>query len=763
MVSKFVQKGEMDGHGAGDFGGDQSYDASSMLGRLNREDEYESRSGSDNNIFEGNGSGDDQPDADEAQQQQPHKKKKYHRHNQFQIVELEKAFKECPHPDEKQRLDLGRMLGLESRQIKFWFQNRRTQLKTQLERHDNVMMRQENDKLKAENEVLRQGLGDPICNKCGGSVVPGPISFDQQQLRLENARLRDELVRVCSLVNKFLGMPVSSNGYGHMANVDAMGIDFVDPCNNFAGVIPLGRQPSIDEVTSTIDKSMFADYAMTALNELYNMAQAEEPLWVTCPELGGDREMLNLDEYARIALPTLGLKRSGFAYEASREIGSVMMNSFALVEMLMNVDQWAETFAGLVAGSHILEVITHGLNGTKDGTLQLMEADVQVISPLVPARREKFLRFCKQRNDGVWAVVDFSIGISPEGSSSFSFPTSMKLPSGCIIQDMNNGCSKVTWVEHSEYDETSIHQMLRPLIRTGRGFGARRWLSTLQRYYECVNIFMSPSPVSEGPSDVTVVAGKKSMLRLAHRMVENFCSGVVSGDSIGAHKWERMTADDVSPDVKLLTRKSFCEPGEPSGVVLAVSTSVWLPVSRQRVFDYLSNIQTRKDWDILTNGGLMREMYRIPKGRAASNCISLFQSAVDPNTVPGGVKQNFIVQEAWHDASMSLIVYAPVELPMMEVVLNGGDETFARVLPNGFAIFPDGRDQHQQNIVMANAENGGAVVEAGVGSILTVGFQILVNTRPGGKLSVESVETMNKLLSRTLQQIKGPLQAMATS
>jgi hypothetical protein len=39
------------------------------------------------------------------------------------------VFKDCPHPDEKQRLQLSRELGLAPRQIKFWFQNRRTQMK----------------------------------------------------------------------------------------------------------------------------------------------------------------------------------------------------------------------------------------------------------------------------------------------------------------------------------------------------------------------------------------------------------------------------------------------------------------------------------------------------------------------------------------------------------------------------------------------------------------------------------------------------------
>lgn len=41
-------------------------------------------------------------------------------------------FKECAHPDEKTRNMLSRELGLHPRQIKFWFQNRRTQMKVLL-------------------------------------------------------------------------------------------------------------------------------------------------------------------------------------------------------------------------------------------------------------------------------------------------------------------------------------------------------------------------------------------------------------------------------------------------------------------------------------------------------------------------------------------------------------------------------------------------------------------------------------------------------
>lgn len=72
----FLQQTNMEGRGEmGRVGGD--FEASA--GR-NKEDEYESRSGSDN--MEG-GSGDDQ-DADN-----PPKKKRYHRHTPQQIQELE--------------------------------------------------------------------------------------------------------------------------------------------------------------------------------------------------------------------------------------------------------------------------------------------------------------------------------------------------------------------------------------------------------------------------------------------------------------------------------------------------------------------------------------------------------------------------------------------------------------------------------------------------------------------------------------------------
>lgn len=47
----------------------------------------------------------------------------------FWIDWMSRLFKESPHPDERQRQQVSKQLGLSARQVKFWFQNRRTQIK----------------------------------------------------------------------------------------------------------------------------------------------------------------------------------------------------------------------------------------------------------------------------------------------------------------------------------------------------------------------------------------------------------------------------------------------------------------------------------------------------------------------------------------------------------------------------------------------------------------------------------------------------------
>ncbi|PWZ17030.1 Homeobox-leucine zipper protein ROC8 [Zea mays] len=148
-----------------------------------------------------------------------------------------RMFKECPHPDENQRAALSRELGLEPRQIKFWFQNRRTQMKAQHERADNCFLRAENDKIRCENITMREALKNVICPSCGGPPVDEDF-FDEQKLRMENARLKEELDRVSSITSKYLGRP-----FTQMPPVPTMSMSSLDL--SVGGMGSLGG-PSLD-------------------------------------------------------------------------------------------------------------------------------------------------------------------------------------------------------------------------------------------------------------------------------------------------------------------------------------------------------------------------------------------------------------------------------------------------------------------------------------------------------------------------------------
>lgn len=79
----------------------------------------------------------------------------------------------------------------------------------------------------------------------------------------------------------------------------------------------------------------------------------------------------------------------------------------------------------------------------------------------------------------------------------------------------------------------------------------------------------------------------------------------------------------------------------------------------------------------------------------------------------------------------------------MNVVLNGGDPDYVALLPSGFSILPDG------------SQGSGEVASSG--SLLTVAFQILVDSVPTAKLSLGSVATVNNLIACTVERISASL------
>ncbi|CAN0902220.1 Homeobox-leucine zipper protein HDG11 [Linum grandiflorum] len=692
----------------------------------------------------GGGGGGGSGDHDSSSDVQMKKKKKYHRHTVPQIQKLEAMFKECPHPDEKQRLFLSRELGLSPRQIKFWFQNRRTQMKAQHERADNCALRAENDKIRCENIAIREALRNVICPSCGGPPVEDSY-FDEHKLRIENAQLKEELDRVSSIAAKYIGRPIS-----HLPPVQPIHVSSLDLSMASFGGHPLdldvdllpqqANLPYQPLGISSMDKSMMMDVAGNAVDELLRLLRTDEQMWMK--SVDGGRDVLNLETYQKVfPKPNDHLKNPNVRIEASRQSGVVIMNGLSLVDMFMDANKWMELFPTIVSMARTIEVLTPGMMGAYNGCLQLMYEELQVLSPLVPTREFYVLRYCQQIEQGAWAIVNVSYDI-PQFASQFR---SCRLPSGCLIEDMPNGYSKVTWVEHVEIeDRAPIHRLYRGLIYSGMAFGAERWLTTLQRMCERFACLMvSNTPTRDLGGVIPSPEGKRSMMKLAQRMVNSFCSSIGTSNS---HQWTTVSGlDEVG--VRVTLRKST-DPGQPNGVVLSAATTFWLPVSPENVFNFFKDEKTRSQWDVLSSGNGVQEVAHIANGSHPGNCISVLRAF---NTSQNNM---LILQESCIDNSGSLVVYCPVELQAINIAMSGEDPSCIPLLPSGFTICPDGQPSSAAG---DGASTSGGAIAKPDGSLITVAFQILVSSLPSAKLNMESVTTVNNLIGTTVQQIKAAL------
>lgn len=63
------------------------------------------------------------------------------------------------------------------------------------ERHENLLLKSEMDKLQEENRSIREAIKKACCPKCGYATESKDalMTVEEQQLRLENARLRAEV------------------------------------------------------------------------------------------------------------------------------------------------------------------------------------------------------------------------------------------------------------------------------------------------------------------------------------------------------------------------------------------------------------------------------------------------------------------------------------------------------------------------------------------------------------------------------------------
>ncbi|KZV56104.1 homeobox-leucine zipper protein GLABRA 2 [Dorcoceras hygrometricum] len=655
------------------------------------------------------------------------KRKKYHRHTPSQIGEMEALFKESPHPDEKQRLYLSKQLGLHPRQVKFWFQNRRTQIKAIQERHESTLLKTEIEKLRQETKALREAVKNSSCPNCGFSNTTKDVmaaTEEEQKLRVENAKLKAEVERLRTMVGKYYG-GTSPNSSSHTSENDQ------------------GNRGSLEFYKGIFgfEKSRILDAANQAMDELQKMATYGEPLWVRSYESG--REILNYDEYRKqICAENSSSRMQGKkSVEASRDSRVVFVDLPWLVQSFMDANQWKELFPNLISRAATVDIFCHGEGVKKDGAVHLIFAEIQILTPMVATREMYFIRYSKQLSAHQWAITDVSID-RDEDNTETSVLKCRKCPSGCIIEDNFNGHCKVIWVEHVECQKSTVNSMYRSIINSGQAFGAKHWISTLQQQCERHVFYMATNVPTKDSSGVTTLAGRKSILKLAQRMTASYCRAL---NTSSYNSWNKI-ASKTGDDIRVASRKNVNDPGEPNGVILCAATSVWLPVAHHVLFDYLRDENQRKEWDIMFNGSAVQSVANIAKGQVRGNAVTVLAMKGDEHNM-------WVLQDSATNAYESTVIYAPVDINGMQSVMTGCDSNNIAILPSGFSIIADGIESRPSVIGFSPEEK---CTEGG--SLLTIAFQILLRNSPTAKLSAESVESVNTLISCTLQNIKRSLQ-----
>ncbi|XVE77474.1 hypothetical protein DITRI_Ditri13aG0065600 [Diplodiscus trichospermus] len=459
--------------------------------------------------------------------------------------------------------------------------------------------------------------------------------------------------------------------------------------------------------------------AAIAMDELIRLLLTDEPLWVKSPADG--RYVIRHDIYEKTFARASHhhLRSSGARIESSKYSALITMNTARLVDMMLDADMWMDLFPTIVTKAKTIQVLETGMVSNKNGSLQLMYEQMHVLSPCVPPREFYFLRHCQQIESGMWVVADVSYTLFKDTSHCW------KLPSGCLIQEMANGCSEITWVEHVEVDDIAqTHRLYRDIIGGGWAYASERWVISLQMMCERLSI-------SDGETTDFGGESRKSIMKLSHRMVKSFCSIL---NMTGELDFPQVS-EETNSGVRICVRHSI-EPGQPKGMIVSTATSLWLPLPYQVVLNLLRDEKMRFQWDVLCNGNPVKEIANISTGNIPGNCISIIRPFVQSEN------NMMLLQECYHNEFLGgMVVYAPISIPAMNITINGNDSSNIPILASGFVVSAD----------KGIAANSSA-------SLLTIALQILVSSPSLSKeINIQSVATVNTLLSSTVERIKALL------
>ncbi|XP_069152726.1 homeobox-leucine zipper protein HDG11-like [Solanum lycopersicum] len=524
----------------------------------------------------------------------------------------------------------------------------------------------------------------------------------------------------------------SSNNNNNNNNARAHSIS-----DNISSVMSPSPQENYEFHHNNREKSIILGILIAALNEMAELLKFDIPISI---ESSISNEFLfNWENYEEIfSNPNQPGESPTTRFESSKVYGVVPMNVIELIQNFLDPIKWMNMFPTIVTKARTVEVLDSGDLG---GSMQLMYEKLHILSPLVEARNYYFIRYFRKLDEKTWIMVDVSYDLIKEiqsGETSHAW----KFPSGCAIQDLEHGESRVTWIEHVQVDEKiPVHNMFLPLLIDRQTYGAKRWIVTLQRMCERYSVEVGATSLSRHDpkqvlNDPEIL---ENIMQISLRMVKRFCEILSMTEKLDFPTSSKFKSED-----RVSIRKNE-DITQQKGFIITAATSLWLPLSCRNVFNFLKDNNSRCQWDVLAGENTVTELARIETGCVPGNNITIIQPYVPEE------KNMLILQESAIDELGAFLIYAPIDLSTVNSIFNGGDVNKVSILPSGFIICPDGR-HNLDTYITKNAQNG---------SILTMAFQILICHADNASISLKqqksAVTSVHNLLSSTVLKIKATL------
>ncbi|GAU49528.1 hypothetical protein TSUD_377410 [Trifolium subterraneum] len=428
---------------------------------------------------------------------------------------------------------------------------------------------------------------------------------------------------------------------------------------------------------------MISQHAILAMQELVRLVRTNEPFWMNISDNHQDgRYTLDYESYYQVFPKKNHIRGDIVSEESSKYLGIVGFDGMKLVQMFLDSGKWTNLFPTIVTKAETIKVLETGSSENRDGALLLMNEEMHILSPLVRPRKFIIIRYCKQVDVGVWVITDVPFDSSRPNTSPLS--RSWKHPSGCMIREMPNKSCMVTWVEHVEVEYMlHTHHIFRDFVV------------------------------------IQTIEGRRSVMRLAHRMVKNFCECLTMAGQV---EFEHLNLESSIGGVRVSLRQANI--GQPNSIVVAAATTLWLPLHAEYVFEFLKDPTKRYQ-----------------------PCISSENYSV-------------ILQESFTSPIGSYVVYAAIDTSSITAAIRGGDSNNIKILPTGFVVCSYA--QSNANFEAFNNignSSGGGVGRVGADTLLTLATQILTCS-PNGidqHQYMEAIATINTHLSTTVLKVRDAL------